>query len=123
MSKSRSKFKTVLKKKERERTLVTFPTKKKKGNPRKKQPTHSPLQCQNPVRNSKFKSILKKRKKGNVSDVPNQKKERKSTKKSTHLNVKIQVKVMFPTKKKKGTPTKKSTHLNVKIQVEVQDRS
>jgi hypothetical protein len=77
--------------------LIMFLIKKKKEIHKKKQLTHSPLQCQRPVQSLKFKSILKKRKREDISDIPNQ--------------------------KKKGTFTKKLTHLNVKIQVEVQDRS
>jgi hypothetical protein len=64
ISKFKLKSKTVSKKKEKERMLVTFPTKKKKENPQKKQPIHSPLQCQSPVQSSKFKFILKKKKRG-----------------------------------------------------------
>jgi hypothetical protein len=66
------------------------------------------LQCQSPVQSSKFKSVLKKRKKGNVSDVPNQKKERESMKKATYSltfamsksSLKFEVQV-YPKKKKK----------------------
>jgi hypothetical protein len=69
--------------------LVTFPTKKKKGNPQKNQLTF--------MSKSKLKS----------KTVPKKKKEREG------------MLVTFLTKKKKEIFTKKLTHLNVKIQVEI----